>query len=162
MATVTTQKMQLRREVRRWVQYGEGQISPQHIQNYLRTDYAKHAERMLLSDQIMESVYNYFTRCRNHILILLCVGNAHTTGVLAHFSAADCEAGIKSSDLEDVAEHKTASTHGAATVAVKRKEVNLLSGYMKLRFLSQFAATENFLCLLQRTTSVMVSLPEER
>jgi len=66
-------------EVRHRVEDTNEQISPQHIQNYLRTDYAKHPERMLLSDQIMESVCNYdFTRCRNHILVLLCVGNAHT------------------------------------------------------------------------------------
>jgi len=43
-------------EVRRRVQDSEEQISTEHIQNYLRSVYAKHAERMLLSDEILESV----------------------------------------------------------------------------------------------------------
>ena len=150
-------------EVRRRVQDSEEQISPQHIQNYLCSDYAKHAERMLLSGQILESVSNYdFTRCRNHILVLLCVGNAHRTGVLTHFSVADYEAGIKAASESEhvvftVAEHKTASTHGAATVAVNRKEVSLLTVYMKLRLLPQFAAAAPFVFITAIHTKMTLS-----
>jgi len=61
-------------------------------------------------------------------------GKAHRTGALTHFSVGDYETGIKAASESEnvvftVAEHKTASTHGAVTVAVNRKEVNLLTGY---------------------------------
>ena len=103
-----------------------------------------------------------FTRCQNHILVLLCVGNAHRTGVLTHFSVADYEAGIKAASESEhvvftVAEHKTASTHGAATVAVNRKEVSLLTGYMKLRLLPQFAAAKPFVFITATHTKMTQS-----
>ena len=138
-------------EVKRRVQDSAECVSPQDIQTYLCSEYANQAERMLLSGSISESLSIYdFVRCRNHLLVLLSVGNAHRTGVLTNFSIADYEGGMKqaAADAENlvfsISEHKTASTHGAATLAVNRKEAQLLAGYMKLRKLPQYAKAEKF------------------
>ena len=104
---------------------------------------------MLLSEITPESLSIYdFVRCRNHLLVLLSVGNAHRTGELTNFSIADYEGGMKQAAAENlvftISEHKTASNHGAATLAVNRKEAQLLASYMKLRKLPQYAKAEQF------------------
>lgn len=138
-------------EVKRRVQDDAECISPQDIQSYLCSEYARQAEHMLLSARVSESLSIYdFTRCRNHLLVLLSVGNAHRTGVLTHFTIADYEASMKQAvvgaenHVFTISEHKTASTHGAATLAVNSKEAKLLAGYMKLRKFPQFAKAEHF------------------
>ena len=133
-------------EVVRRVQDNAESLTPSDVQAYLGCEYAKNAEKLILSETVPDQVSSYdFTRIRNHLLTLLCIGNAHRTGVLIHFSIKDYEDGMKLSSADadsivfTIAAHKTASTHGAATVAMNKTEAQLLQGYMRFRLLPQFA-----------------------
>ena len=70
-------------EVVRRVQDNAESLTPSDVQAYLGCEYAKNAEKLILSETVPDQVSNYdFTRIRNHLLTLLCIGNAHRTGVL--------------------------------------------------------------------------------
>jgi len=131
-------------DVRRRVQDGTEQLLPSDINNYLTSEYASYASHLLHSKQSVEhwtpTLYD-FTRARNHLLVLLCVGNAHRTGVLINFSLSDYHSGLEMSDgsfVYSVSQHKTASTHGAATIAVNAEEAVLLENYVKMRMSMKF------------------------
>ena len=71
----------------------------------------------------------------------VCVGNAHRTGVLTNFSLSDYHSGLQMSDgsvVYSVSQHKTASTHGMATIAVNAEEAVLLHNCVKIRMSMKF------------------------
>jgi len=70
------------------------------------------------------------------ILIILPVSNAYRTRVLINFSVSDYHSRASMSDgsvIYSVSEHKTASTHGAASIVASADEANLLAAYMQIR-----------------------------
>jgi len=132
-------------DIRRRVQDGTDQLLPSDINNYMTSDYASYASHLLQSTQSVEhwtpTLYD-FTRARNHLLVLLSVGNAHRTGVLINFSMTDYQSGLQMPDgsvVYSVSQHKTASTHGAATIAVNADESVMLKNYVKMRLSMKFA-----------------------
>jgi hypothetical protein len=79
-------------EVARRVQDVTEQIFPTDIRNYLASEYAQSAEDLLLrtsTNQVCDYNTYDFGRCRNHLLVLLSVANAHRTGVLMNFTVTD-------------------------------------------------------------------------
>jgi len=75
------------------------------------------------------------------LLAILSISNAQHSGVLINFSLDDYKRGMRvdGSMVFAVAEHKTLTTHGAATFAVNDDEEQLLHAYMtKFRYLDQF------------------------
>ena len=131
-------------DVKRRIQDEAEQLVPDDISRYLKSDYAVYAVQLLNKAVGLvswtPSTYD-FTRARNHMLVILAVGNAHRTGVLINFSLSDYSTRKESDDgsvVFSVCHHKTATVHGAATLAISADEAKLLAGYMKIRRLSQF------------------------
>ena len=56
-----------------------------------------------------------------------------------------------------IAAHKTASTHGAATVAINKTEAQLLQGYMRFRLLPQIADASAYVFVSTTKTPVTQS-----
>ena len=127
-------------------------ITTQHITGFNSSLYSKSAHALLLKyDKCIptdvETCHTIssrdFVRGRNYLMATLCINNAHRTGVFAHFSMSDFKHGLAEYELEPdshegdivftVTEHKTASTHGAATFSVNTEERPLLAGYIKMR-----------------------------
>lgn len=129
-------------EVRRRVLDGQEALTKVDIDNYRKSEYAAIAGKLMLSmlmnPNSVPSVSD-FHRCRNHLLALFSVSNAHRTGVLCNFSVSDYEQGLKAQKVPatdiafTVVEHKTATSHGEAVLAVNPEEAKLLAGYMIMR-----------------------------
>jgi len=135
-------------------------ITAKHIAGFSSSFYAKSAHALLLKydkclpsevDTCHTSISSHdFVRCRNYLIATLCINNAHRTGVFANFYLSDYNDGVAEHELEPenhdgdivftVVNHKTASTHGAATFSVNGQEYPLLSGYIKMR--NKFVSSE--------------------
>ena len=131
------------------------QLTPQNIQNYLQSDHAAYAERVLhrCNDSAFAQPSTYdFLVARNHLLVLMCIRNAHRSGVLINFVTDDYDKRMVAEDgniVITVCNHKTSSTHGAATICVSHEEGQLLAGYLNMRnCLLQNAPSIHVLCLL--------------
>jgi len=122
------------------------QISFENVKDYLNSEYAKYAKRVLLNH--VEAACpipttSDFVQARNHVLILMSLTKAQISGVLINFSLSDYDARMvddKGSVVFNVAEHKTSSTHGTATICVNAEEARLLSDYLSMRY----AVLQNF------------------
>ena len=128
-------------------------ITPTHVAGFHSSLYAESAQALLLKyDKSLPSDISSrdFVRGRNYLMTTLCISNAQRAGVFSKFSMSDYEAGITEYELDPegnegdivftVRDHKTASTHGAATFGVNSEERPLLSGYIKMR--NQFVTSE--------------------
>jgi len=126
-------------DIRRRIQDGTEQLLPSDINKYLTSEYATYAKHLLHNVACLQGwtpTMCDFTRARNHMLVLLSVGNAHRSGVLINFSLTDYQSGTEMSDgtvVYSVAEHKTCSTHGAASIVVSADEAALLESYVRIR-----------------------------
>jgi len=65
-----------------------GQISSENVTDYLNSEYAKYAERVLLN--YVEAACpipttSDFVQARNHLLVLMSLTNAEISGVLINF-----------------------------------------------------------------------------
>lgn len=142
------------------------QIYPKDITNYLTSDYAKSARDLLLHAASMSNYNSYdFARARNHLLVLLSISNAHRTGVLTNFTIKDYNTGlayIRSTNADSlvfvIAEHKTAGTHGAATLAVSTDEAELLACYMIIRQKPELASAAPYIFITQTGNKMTQSL----
>lgn len=73
------------------------------------------------------------------MIVLLSGSNAHRSGVISNFSTADFEQGLRAPRSADgstcfkILNHKTATTHGTANIAVDQEEAGLLASYMSMR-----------------------------
>ena len=79
----------------------------------------------------------------------MCITNAHRSGVLINFLTDDYDKRMVAEDgniVIGVCNHKTSSTHGAATICVSDEEGKLLDGYLNMRN-----------CLLQNAPSTRIS-----
>ena len=122
------------------------QISFENVTDYLNSEYAKYAEHVLFNH--VEATWpipttSDFVQARNHLLVLMSLTKAQRSGVLINFSLSDYDARMvddKGSVVFNVAEHKTSSTHRAATICVNAEEARLLSDYLSMRH----AVLQNF------------------
>ena len=141
-------------EVQRRVQDTRESISANDIARYRSSTYAKQATCLLMntSNTFVPTQYD-FTKSRNHMITLISISNAHRTGVLCNLTVADYQNGIKQHQgpNEDtvfhVAKHKTASSHGVATLAINREEAQLLEGYFRIRNSANLPGVEPYLFL---------------
>ena len=128
-------------EIHRRVLDGQQPVTLHDIHKYRQSQYA------IVSTQILQnrrqevasapSVAD-FLRCRNHLLVLLSISNAHRSGVLSNFTISDYEQGLRAPCKADgrcfkILEHKTATTHGTANIAVDDEEAGLLASYISMR-----------------------------
>jgi len=82
----------------------------------------------------------------------IAVRNAHRSGVLINFVTDNYDKRMVAEDgniVITVCNHKTSSTHGAATICVSPEEGQLLAGYLNMRN-----------CLLQNAPSKHVFLSQ--
>ena len=117
---------------------------------------------ILAAPNSVSELTNYdFVRCRNHMLYSQL--EMFTALQWWQFSIKDYQDGIKqTTDDEEnivfsIAEHKTVSSHGAATLAVNRHKVELLAGYVRLQMLPQFDNSEPFIFITTTTTEMTQS-----
>lgn len=156
----------LAEDVARRVQDVAERIYPKDIATYLLSDYAKSANHLLISAGSASGYSSYdFIRARNHLLVLLSVSNAHRTGVLTNFTINDYKTGLDQlarTNAESlvfmIAEHKTAGTHGAATLAVSSEEGKLLAGYMAIRQKCEIVSSSPFVFVTQTGKHMTQSL----
>jgi hypothetical protein len=114
-------------------------ITPSDCSKYLSSNYAQNAADLLQKSNNIPLCDVDFWKCRNHVILVLCLANAHRSGVLCNFTLTDYDRGLQqssenSSDIVfHVASHKTASVYGPATIACDTDEAQLLASYIKIR-----------------------------
>jgi len=124
-------------DVRRRVLDGTDNVIPEDITRYLQSTYATQASLLLSLNSVDVISMRDFVKARNHLLVMLSIGNAHRTGVLSNFTLDDYSKASKpdrdGNITYSICLHKTVSSHGAATIAANADDVKLLAGYMKFR-----------------------------
>lgn len=116
------------------------------ISKYMISEYAKSPTDILLNGSRNPAISYYsndFARIRYHLLVVLSNSNAHRTVVLMNFTITDYRNGLalfqsKQANADSdkvfiIANHKTAGSHMAATLAVSVAGAELLAGYMEWR-----------------------------
>jgi hypothetical protein len=129
-------------ELNRRVLDGQEPVTRDDIAKYRESQYSIVATQ-ILHDRCMQlgstSAPAEFIQCRNHLLVLLSITNAHRSGVMCNFTTTDYDQGLRAPRTADgsicftILNHKTATTHGTANLAVDAEEAVMLASYMSMR-----------------------------